>query len=562
MTLVATQQEVAARYWERRRPRLLCALQVRGGNQAGEDACGPSTKTRVRAKSTTKGKLGFHLITLCVLVIGATALLVPSLATVSAKPRQTIERRIHINPPGVHDSRYAYLPFEVPEHTSQITVTYQYERENGLNLIDIGLFDARFTGTDTDTRGFRGWSGGRRSEFFVSEVDATPGYLPGYIPAGTWRVILGLYRIGASGVDVNLKIAIDSELSAPGEFSLHESTIEIRPKKNLTRRIAGNGIRWWRGDLHIHTVHSDGDWTIAELLSSARNGGLDFISITDHNTSSHHAEIDLFRSFANQVVPIPGEEVTTYGGHMNVWGLPSGSWVDFRAQPGDNARMSKIAAAAGRLKAVTSINHPFAICAGCAWSYYSSIGDVDAMEVWNGDWDASDELALAMWDRTLQSGQRITAVASSDSHRNANPIGKPTTNLASKVLTETAILAAIKRGRAYLTANIEGPFVSFEAEAAPGRRAIIGDELRLRAPGRIRFLVNSEGLPKDAIISLISNGKKVREIGEQSQVIDIECGGDAYYRLEVRDKSQKVLALTNPIYARLIRPTRKLKGVS
>jgi hypothetical protein len=265
-------------------------------------------------------------------------LLVPIFVTGSTNAQQTIERHLHIKPPKTHDSRYAYVPFEVPPHTGRITVSYQYERENGLNLIDIGLFDARFTGTDTDSRGFRGWSGGRRSEFFITEVDATPGYLPGYIPAGTWRIILGLYRIGASGVDVNLKIAIDSESSAPGEFTLTESVIDLLLKKKLTRRVAGNGMRWWRGDLHIHTVHSDGDWTVAELFSSARNGGLDFISITDHNTSSHHAEIDLLRSFAKQLLLVPGEEVTTYGGHMNVWGLPSGSWVDFRAQPGDNAR--------------------------------------------------------------------------------------------------------------------------------------------------------------------------------------------------------------------------------
>ena len=504
---------------------------------------------------------GKHLIILIVLVIGTTSLLVPSFATASNNSQQTIERHVHINPLGAHDSRYAYVPFEVPPHTWRITISYEYDRGNGNNTIDIGIFDARFTGSDSDARGFRGWSGGRRPEFFVSTFEATPGYLPGVMPSGTWRIILGLYRIGASGVDVNLKIAIESESSAEGEFTLTEITIDPFLKKELTRRVAGNGMRWWRGDLHMHTVHSDGDWTIAELLSSARSCGLDFISITDHNTSSHHSEIDQLRSLANQLLVLRGEEVTTYGGHSNVWGLPSGSWIDFRAHPGDSVRMSKIAASAHRLGALVSINHPFAICGGCAWSYYDSLRDFDAMEVWNGDWDASDELALAMWDRLLQSGRRITAIASSDSHRAANAIGKPTTNLASHGLTETAILTAIQRGRAYLTTSSEGPFVNFEAEVRPGQHAhsIIGDELRLRAPGRLRFFVSSDGLPKDAIISLVSNGEKVREFGEQSQVIDIEFRRDAYYRLEVRDKSKKVLALTNPIYAKMVRQPRKLR---
>ena len=35
------------------------------------------------------------------------------------------------------------------------------------------------------------------------------------------------------------------------------------------------------------------------------------------------------------------------------------------------------------------------------------------------------------------------------------------------------------------------------------------------------------------------------------QVIEIECRHDAYFRLEVRDKSKAVPALTNPIYVKI-----------
>ena len=99
-----------------------------------------------------------------------------------------------------------YIPFDVPAHAVRISVSYQYDRANGANTIDIGLFDARSTGSDTDPRGFRGWSGGRRSEFFVSRDEATPGYLRGAMPAGKWRIILGLYRIAPAGVDVSFKV--------------------------------------------------------------------------------------------------------------------------------------------------------------------------------------------------------------------------------------------------------------------------------------------------------------------------------------------------------------------
>src|SRR6266540_5477620 len=117
---------------------------------------------------------------------------------------QRVERRVHLTPVGANDSRYAYVPFDVPPHTVRISISYQYDRANGANTIDIGLFDARSTSSDTDPRGFRGWSGGRRSEFFVSRDEATPGYVPGALRAGTWRIILGLYRVAAKGVDITL----------------------------------------------------------------------------------------------------------------------------------------------------------------------------------------------------------------------------------------------------------------------------------------------------------------------------------------------------------------------
>ncbi len=51
------------------------------------------------------------------------------------------------------------------------------------------------------------------------------------------------------------------------------------------------GMRWLAGDLHAHTVHSDGVLTVPELARFAVERGLDFLAVTDHNTISHHAEL-------------------------------------------------------------------------------------------------------------------------------------------------------------------------------------------------------------------------------------------------------------------------------
>ena len=37
------------------------------------------------------------------------------------------------------------------------------------------------------------------------------------------------------------------------------------------------------GVVHVHTAFSDGEGTIEEVIAAARDAGLDFLLITDHN---------------------------------------------------------------------------------------------------------------------------------------------------------------------------------------------------------------------------------------------------------------------------------------
>jgi plastocyanin len=480
----------------------------------------------------------------CALAAGAVAAQTPE-----RTHTQTIERRMHIAPFGTSGSRYAYVPFDVPRGAVRVSVSYDYAREGGANTLDLGVFDSRADGPGVEVgpRGFRGWSGGRRAEFFISRDEA---------PAG---------------VDVSFKITVETEEVG----TRRAATLTRRTHSPSARRAnapgdaaartpspvqqsAGRVVRWWSGDLHMHTVHSDGDWTVPGLADAARDVGLDFIFITDHNTSSHHAEIARVTQDSQRPLVLRGEEITTYGGHTNAWGLPAGGWVDFRVQPGDASRMSEVAASAHRLGALISINHPFALCGGCAWSYGEGLKNFDAVEVWNGEWDATDESALKMWDEALQRGLRPTAVASSDSHRAQNPIGRPTTHVAAEALTQAALLDAVRRGLVYLTGEAARPFVSFEAERRGGGRtprALPGDEIRLSGTGMVGFYVTVRDAPPDAIVSFISGGRAIRNVPVDSDdsplVLEMLCRDDSYYRVEVRDRSGAMLALTNPIYVKV-----------
>ncbi len=66
------------------------------------------------------------------------------------------------------------------------------------------------------------------------------------------------------------------------------------------------------GDLHLHSIYSDGSLTLKELLGESKGEGLSFISITDHDTLNHlfHIETSVLNNDSNIEI-IPGIELTT-----------------------------------------------------------------------------------------------------------------------------------------------------------------------------------------------------------------------------------------------------------
>lgn len=86
---------------------------------------------------------------------------------------------------------FVQLPVEVPDGVQQIAVSYSYDKPAvpaGVpgNSCDIGIFDER--GTELGGAGFRGWSGGFRTSFAISNGEATRAICPGRSrrAPGTW----------------------------------------------------------------------------------------------------------------------------------------------------------------------------------------------------------------------------------------------------------------------------------------------------------------------------------------------------------------------------------------
>lgn len=434
--------------------------------------------------------------------------------------------------------QYIHLPFEVPPGTTRIDVAYRYDspissdpRMAGGSTVDIGIFDER--GVAFLSGGFRGWSGSARSAFFISADAATPGYLPGPIQPGTWHIALGAYKIESLGCRYRVEIRLTRGDTPAARFpSL--LTLSTRPG---TLREGG----WYRGELHCHTQHSDGDCTVQEVIQQAERLGLDFLAITDHNNISHWAEL---AASDTSLMLIPGYEVTTYYGHWNIWG--GAGWVDFRVNMPDALQAAMQAAAAGGY--LVSCNHPRPY--GPPWAF-PEVEAYTCVEVWNGPWELLNTHCLEFWEAQLRQGRRLVAVGGSDFHFGHQPhiakLAHPTTFIyVEGVPHPAALLEGLRAGHAFISDHPDGPRIMLRAG-----RTMMGDTLRkshpqislglevLHAAGLIVQVCGTEGVLARSEI----------ESDQASLMWDVDVRDTGYLRAQVIDPaSGHVRALTNPIY--------------
>jgi hypothetical protein len=443
------------------------------------------------------------------------------------------------------------IPFQVPPGASILEIQYTYTgaQDKESNVVDLGLFDARGS-QFLSAEGFRGWSGSARSALVLTPAEATPGYLPGPLYPGTWHIVLGLYRIAAEGCEVSIAISITCGQPASNPPPVPLPSAPLR-----------EGPAWFCGDLHTHTHHSDATGSVPALIQAARAQGLDFVAVTDHNTSSHIAA--LARHATSDLLLIPGLEITTYRGHANVWGIRS--WIEFRAHAAAQMRQIRDLARARGL--VFSINHPKP--GGPAWQYEGI--DADAIEGWQAPWFLGNIHSLAFWDALLREGKRPTLVGGSDKHQgpfegklSAYEVGTPTTWVYAQHLSERAVLEGIRRGRVYLSRTPAGPHLSLTARAVD-RQAMMGDTLSVHAGEAIRFCCTVKSPVDDLMLRIVHRAGEWMRMPIEDQVWTYEwertATTDDYWRVEIIEIPDAPLeteptaliawALSNPIYLRI-----------
>ena len=460
---------------------------------------------------------------------------------------------------GADHQTFRDLPFTVPAGVSRLTVSFRYTGRENHATVDIGLYDRER---------FRGWSGGNKSDFTLSATDATPSYLPGPIRPGRWRLVLGVPNI-RTGSTAAFTATI--HFARPGEAPA-VSTFSERPLK------AGPG--WYRGDLHMHTAHSDGACAaqsgamvpcpVFRTLEAAAARGLDFVAVTDHNTVSQDQDLRELQPYFDRLLLIPGMEVTTFHGHANVVGVSEP--IDFRAVSGDRRGLGRILEAVERAGGLVAINHPALpsgeACMGCGWTVPNTdFHRIQAVEVVNGGAVAiaggladSPLSGLAFWQARLNAGDRLTAIGGSDNHLPATPlarpgsVGSPTTVVRADNLSERAILAGIRAGHVFVDVEASGDRLIEVSAAAGARTAMMGDALAAPAGTAVRFTVHGLHLAHDRWIA-IEDGRPHGDLAgvfagdDEAASFSLAVDGARHWlRVEVRSAEGRLLLIGNPIY--------------
>lgn len=344
---------------------------------------------------------------------------------------------------------------------------------------------------------------------------------------------------------------------------------------------------WMKGDLHVHSRHSDDSTNnpVAKIVALAETVGMDYLLISDHDNHvdgdvAHHTWIDPeYRS--DSVLLLYGAEWTTHRGHGTT--LAARPYDHQKIYDVRDQRDVKVEAVKKALGIHLSANHP----GGGGDHFGFSYDLVDSIEVWNSAIWSTNANALLIWDDMLKSGRMIAARGGSDSHHGypdtpgqeadpnnvqsgANNVGTPTTWVFGSTRSSDAVVAALTEGRTSVSANPYAPRVEFYADLDQDGTMdlMMGDNVR--APGgpvNFRVQLSGSAVPLPYTVTVTKDGAEFGSFQTSGSppvatFTDTPAAGvRSYYRIEVTGTptaypevpfstplSGNMVGLSSPIY--------------
>jgi len=190
---------------------------------------------------------------------------------------------------------------------------------------------------------------------WVNKSGASPGFSLPKIKPGIWMVEIGVASIVTEKCDYKMEVLLFDKESRRGIEVRKEEKNLVRAEIEEREAITKVENKWYAGELHVHSNHSDGKNSIKEIIRKAKIEGLNFFALTDHNLVSGYDSIPQDNSF-----PImKGIEITTFFGHA--LGLGMKSSVDWRCKNGDVRNVNDVINEVHAQGALFSIAHPYCI---------------------------------------------------------------------------------------------------------------------------------------------------------------------------------------------------------
>lgn len=298
-------------------------------------------------------------------------------------------------------------------------------------------------------------------------------------------------------------------------------------------------MRWWKGNLHTHTINSDGDSAPDAVARWYKEHRYDFLALTDHNYLTDPQGLNTIFGAKDRFLLIHGEEVTSRQGkkaiHVNAFGV---------RQTLDPAFADSVVATTQanvdlirKAGALPSLNHP-----NFVWSFtvdeFVAVDNLPLFEVYNGHPTTNDSGGARpsleqMWDAVLTAGKRRFGIAVDDAHvfkrmrpEDSNP-GRGWVQVRAPELTESAILDALENGDFYSSTGVQLKDVS-----RAGSTLRVEIDQNSSASYRVRFM------GRDGKLLAEASGPKA-EYSLQS--------GDGYARAVIED-SNGLFAWTQPVF--------------
>lgn len=346
------------------------------------------------------------------------------------------------------------------------------------------------------------------------------------------------------------------------------------------------------GNLHSHSVYSDGNLTHSEIAASAWRAGLDFVAVTDHNV--YVSEMDGYRFFGDgRVLLVTGEEIhdqtrDPQKSHLLVYEAKA----ELAPLAADPQTLVDAVDAAGGLAFLAHIIDPESSTFGEAdlsWEDWE-VGGYTGIELWNFMSEFKGLLtsvpralyyaylpkrvargpfpdAIARWDGLLAAGKRVVAIGGGDVHGFRARYGPfrrvlfpyefvfravNTHVLTSEPLTgdlgldRRRIFHGIRRGNCFIGYDLPASTRGFRFSALGEHgHALMGDDIPLDIGVTLQI-----HLPMRTDFQLIRDGEQIRAWEEKQTAVFVVTEPGAY-RVQADifyQGAKRSWIFSNPIY--------------